>query len=95
MPHNPASDPMQRYAVHSYANDEQQILLDFVEARDEDAAAKIILKLRPYVMHAEAYRADYLLEDLKKFIDSVAPEWKEGLRSLKKEWIDTWGRCSS
>lgn len=77
----PPHESLDRYLVISYDHDVPQIMLDYVIARSPDVAAEIVLKLRPYVQHAEALT----VEDVRYWQRSLE---SENDREIKKGLID-------
>lgn len=91
MPRKPKPKKPERlnqYLVFSYYNDEQQITVDHVLARNEEAAEQIIYKLRPEILHCSAEEAvpfcQHIMDQAYKF-ECHPKMWKDWMKSLAKD----------
>ena len=51
-----------RFLVVSYSEEEQQVLNDFVEARNNDGALNLVRRARPYAAVVDTWTMDELVE---------------------------------
>lgn len=86
MPKRTNPNPLTHYLVFAYYNDEQQITLDHVMARNGEAAEQIIYKLRPEILYCSAEEAIPFCESAMDQVYELQCHpswWKDWMKSLK------------